>query len=171
MARNVKSQQTVIKPLTVKERKWFAALNTRFESQNRGEYFFFRDDDEGNIVFDIQHLRSAIVDDNIPFITVNMPITQDFYQFCLKSGEPDPEYVQGLTNSALKVPILAIVFSTGEHLLIDGNNRVAAAWLRKHPTLRMIIVGWPWWKPFSMWAKEAPLPPEFATKFLQMAHR
>lgn len=161
-----KVAQAAFTRLTAEDRRMLENRNKRSAEQHEGgEYFFFRDNNHGDIIFDVCGFRRAILDDKIFYVTLEMPVDQDFRDFAASSGQAEIQYADALPLNALRIPILAITWDDGSSTVIDGNNRIIKAFNVGRPTLKMIQVRWPFWKFYSKWKKDGDWSKELDDKF------
>lgn len=135
------------------------------EQHEGGEYFFFRDDVHGDILFDVCAFRRAIINDKVFYTVVEMPVDKDFRDFAATSGQAELEYADSIPLRALRIPILAICWEDGSSTVIDGNNRIVRAFSAGRPSLKMVQVRWPFWKFYSKWKRDGDWPEELNQKF------
>ena len=152
--------------LTASDKRLLRNRNDRSLTEKEcGEYFFFRDDVHGDIIFDVCAFRVAIITDKVFYTVVDMPVDQDFRDFAASSGQAELEYADSLPLSALKIPVLAVTWDDGSSTIIDGNNRIVKAFNVKRPSIKMVQVRWPFWKFFSKWKRDGDWTPELSEKF------
>lgn len=131
------------RPFKVRERDRKSLLNSI--RHMKIEFFPWRDNEFGDILFNIDDLKSRIATDMIKYTPLQASLNEDFFNHVVKSSSVDVEAARNYEYKDLNLPAISIIWPDGTTTLVDGSHRIVKRYLDELPDFRMYQVPWPQW--------------------------
>lgn len=149
--------------LTSKEKK---ELRQPKHGPRKSEVFAWRDNDYGDILFNINDLANAVGSDDIFYMASDQEITLELAEYITKNGGVEQEHLDRLTLKNLRRPVLSVLWDNCPMTtIIDGHHRVLKRVQAGASTFRLVQIPFRAWQPFSYWRSRGEFQPEFEVHF------